>query len=162
MVAYAPTRTRSDRHALLHSTDLPPGYQHTPLDPCADRPLTGGACSCRAERWVAPASVPPGSPLMVDAGVTTFATVTAALRFFTDPPPLPEGMSVRRLFPPTIGAGSRAFRMETTREGIRYAIYRVDAVNGRRVVTVAAVWRWPSGSPNDCYGWARGLTDRFA
>jgi len=147
MVAYAPPHTLPSLRALLYPEELPPGFTAVPLDPCEDATLAGEARACRAERWLAPAGAASTLPLAIDAGITTFSTVTAALRFLTAPAPAPDGMVARRLFAPRIGAGTRAVRLEVVSGDARYAIYRVGAQVDRRVATVAAVWRWPAGSP---------------
>lgn len=101
-------------------------------------------------RWL-PVADPGGGPLYLDVAVTRFARRTDALRALTAPADVPAGMTTRPLFPPRIGEETAALRAEATAEGVRYVLYHVRAQRGCCVATLAALWRWPAGSPRWLY-----------
>ncbi len=107
-------------------------------------------------RWL-PVADPGAGPLYLDIAVARFARRTDALRALTAPADVPAGMTARPLFPPRIGEETAALRAEAIADGVRYVLYRVSAQLGCRVATVAALWRWPAGSPQWLYERLRRL-----
>lgn len=135
---------------------VPPGYR------CLAAPARvwcyrGGEVQAGAAcRWL-PAGDPGAGPLYVDVAVARFARRTDALRAVTAPADLPRGMATRPLFPPRIGEETTALRAEAVADGVRYVLYHVSAQRGCCVGTVAALWRWPAGSPQWLYDRLRRL-----
>jgi hypothetical protein len=126
-----------------------------------DQPPTG-ARRRGCWRWLPPPGTPTAQPLAIDAAVTEFDRRSAALQAVTAPPAIPDGMTVRRLFPPRIGEETAAVRADLTEDGTHYVLYRVDVQVGRKLGTIAAAWRWPAGSPSWLYERARRLAGRLA
>ena len=144
----------------LTPDDLPPGYRRSATPPARTRRLKGARDEA-ACRWVPPRDAPPSAPLAVDVSVATFGQRTAALQALTAPPVLPAELEVRPLFAPRIGEETAALRADVTEDDTRYVLYQVDVQVGHRLATVAAIWRWPAGSPTWVYDRARRLVSRL-
>ncbi len=140
---------------------VPPGYRclAAPADVRCDR--GGEVRAWAACRWL-PVEDPGAGPLYVDVTVARFARRTDALRAVTAPADIPRGMAMRPLFPPRIGEETAALRAEATADGVRYVLYHVSAQRGCCVGTVAALWRWPAGSPQWLYERLRRLMGQLA
>jgi hypothetical protein len=163
MAATTPNSPETGRPPLppLTAADLPPGYRCIAVAP-PPRPAGVPAQSETAVRWLAPRGAPPADPLAVDVSLARFARQAEAMRALTGGPALPDELAVRPLFAPRIGDDSVAVRADTTAAGDHYVLYRVDLRVGGRLATVAAVWRWPAGSPVWVYERARRIAHRLA
>jgi hypothetical protein len=147
--------------ALLLPADLPPQYCCIP-SPQVEHGTNSGAIVARsAERWLPPEHTRASAPLLVDVSVTEYAGRLAALRALTSPTPVPDCFRARPLFPPRIGDETQAIRADAVDGDIHYVLYRVDALAGTSIATVAAVWRWPAGSPTWVYGRAEQMVSRL-
>jgi hypothetical protein len=164
MLAPHPTQGPAVSVPQLLADDLPPGYRFAEATPslAANSTSCTGARSRSCWRWVPSTGVPTADPLAVDAAVTEFDRRAAALQAVNATPELPDGLTVRRLYPPRIGDETAAVRADVTESGTHYVLYRVDVQVGRRLATVAAAWRWPGGSPSWVYERARRLAGRLA
>jgi hypothetical protein len=141
---------------------LPPGYRCCSGGPtdirCPEESVVRARAACR---WL-PVTDPGAGPLYVDVVVTRFTRRTDALRAVTDLTGVPAGMVTRTLFPPRIGEETTAVRAEATADGARYVLYQVSAQLGCTVGTIAALWRWPAGSPQWVYERLRRLMGELA
>ncbi len=139
--------------AILQAVEplLAPGYERLPGAACTGKEAYAGATQREACRWLAGSPSVAGEPIVVELAASRFAGRTPALQALCTPPVLPVGMTIRRLFPPRLGDESVAVRADLAEDGERYVLYRVDLAVHQTVVSLAAAWRWPAGSPKWLY-----------
>lgn len=112
-------------------------------------------------RWLPDAGAPASAPLVVECTAARFDRRADALTAVTNQPHLPDCLSVRTLYPPTIGDATAALRADLRDGDDRYVLYAVDLLAGMTVVTITAVWRWPAGTPAWLYDRAREAARRL-
>lgn len=147
--------------ALLLPADLPPQYRCIPLTQVEDGTVSEVIVARAADRWLPPENSRTSAPLLVDVSVAEYAGRLPALRALTSPTPVPECFKSRPLFPPRVGDETQAIRADAVDGDVHYVLYRVDALAGTSIATVAAVWRWPAGSPTWVYARAELMVKRL-
>jgi hypothetical protein len=145
----------------LRPGDLPHGYRCFSVQPTEEPPGGADLVQQASWRWLPDGPASGSEPVVVDVSVAAYGTRTAAMRAVTSPPALPACMAIRSLFPPRIGDETAALRADAEENGCRYVLYRVDFQSDATVVTLAAIWRWPAGSPNWLYDRGRRMARRM-